>query len=151
MRKKFLQTAFLFFALCFVACAQKPPSTLDPKEQLDFDHSSILIEEATTMKDVTEKVTGMWIGNYDWLNTSKTKATYILVIKHDLEEFFTITQKAILNNKEVSVQTFEVTLFLIDDRNFVFETKEGKSIQIHYLSDRQLKLGEYIFVKQYTK
>lgn len=151
MKTKFLQIAFLFFVLCFAACAQKPSSKLDPKEQLDFDHSSILIEDTITMNHVTQKVTGMWIGYYDWMNTSKTKGTYILDIKHDGEEFFTITQKGILNNKEVSVLTFEATLFLIDDRNYVFETKDGKRIQIHYLSDKQLKLGESIFVKQYTK
>jgi len=124
MKAKLTQTTFLFFTLCFVACAQKHTSKLDPRESFDFDHSSILIDQTITIKDVTEKVTGTWIGNFNWLNTSSEKGTYILIIKNDREEIFTITQKIIRKNKEVNIQTDTVLLFEMDDKNYMFDIQK---------------------------
>lgn len=62
---KYIQTIFFIITLCFVSYGQKVPATVDPRESLDFNYSSILIEETTSMSDVAKKITGTWIGNYD--------------------------------------------------------------------------------------
>jgi hypothetical protein len=49
MKAKFFQIFFYLLTILFVSCMQKTSAAFDPTESLDFDYSSVLIEQKTTI------------------------------------------------------------------------------------------------------
>ncbi len=139
------QLFIIILSFVFVSC--KYLKQIDRKEELDFKYPSILSHPLPSFDKVKEKIVGIWIGNKSLLKGDTTKETYQVEIKFITEESFSILERKINDNESLNKISTNADLFIIDDYVFEVGYKQIGIIQINYLSDKQLKLGDLLFEK----
>ncbi|MES2515706.1 MAG: hypothetical protein V4580_16240 [Bacteroidota bacterium] len=134
---------YLLFLLSFAFWSCHNVPQVDRLTTLDFEHPSVLRNPECSFIVVKEKICGVWIGKKSVLSKDTTMGSYTLTIDY--------ISNGSLNLLEITADKSRQTtltgdLFILDE-NYVIKCDSLQIINIHYLSDKQLKLGEVLFKK----
>ncbi|MDO1445799.1 hypothetical protein Q0590_06030 [Rhodocytophaga aerolata] len=134
-----IRAILIFFSLIVFSCQHS--DTIDRQKDLDLAYPSI---DFSSFDQIKNKILGSWAGRKSVLTRDSAKGEFAVEITYDEEDYFTFTETKIEKDRQAYKTVSRVMLYELDNA-FVFETEDKNLLNLHFLSEKQLKLNDTIF------